>query len=105
MKLKKMKHILVNKSQLAKMLDRSLPAVDNWIRRGLPYVKRGDKSTHWLFNFATVVEWRERRAAELSQKSIKDDELLELKRRKLEAKTLLAEFKLREKLRSMRSIE
>ena len=49
---------LANKAQIAEFFEVSTNAVDGWIRRGCPYVQRGDLRTPWVFDLLKVVEWR-----------------------------------------------
>lgn len=47
-----------NKAQLAEFFDVSVKAVDGWVRRGCPVVRRGGKSEPWVFDALAVAEWR-----------------------------------------------
>lgn len=47
-----------NKALVADFFGVSVPAVDGWIRRGCPYVQRGDKGRPWVFDLLQVAEWR-----------------------------------------------
>lgn len=47
-----------NKIDLAEWFGVSLPAVDGWVRRGCPYVQKGQKGTPWVFDLRDVAEWR-----------------------------------------------
>ena len=49
---------LVNKAQIAEFFEVSTNAVDGWIRRGCPFVRRGDLRTAWVFDLLKVLEWR-----------------------------------------------
>jgi phage terminase Nu1 subunit (DNA packaging protein) len=49
---------LANKAQVAEFFEVSVNAVDGWIRRGCPYVRRGDLRTPWVFDLLKVLEWR-----------------------------------------------
>lgn len=46
-----------NKAQLAEFFDKSVKAVDGWVRRGCPVVKRGNKSEPWVFDALAVAQW------------------------------------------------
>lgn len=48
----------MTKAEIAEIFDVSIPTVNAWVRRGCPYVKRGDKTTPWQFRFVGVAEWR-----------------------------------------------
>ena len=47
-----------NKAQIAEFFDVSIKAVDGWIRRGCPVLKRGSRSTPWVMDALAVAEWR-----------------------------------------------
>jgi phage terminase Nu1 subunit (DNA packaging protein) len=47
-----------NKAQIAEFFDVSIKAVDGWIRRGCPVVKRGSRATPWVMDALAVAEWR-----------------------------------------------
>lgn len=47
-----------NKAQIAEFFDVSVKAVDGWIRRGCPVIKRGSRSTPWAMDALAVAEWR-----------------------------------------------
>ncbi|NMQ21483.1 DUF1441 family protein [Candidatus Competibacter phosphatis] len=49
---------LANKSQIAEFFEVSTNAVDGWIRRGCPFIQRGDLRTPWIFDLLKVLEWR-----------------------------------------------
>ena len=53
----------VTKAGLAKVFDISLPTVEAWLRKGMPYRQRGGNGKPWLFRVADVVRWREQQAA------------------------------------------
>lgn len=83
----------VNRSQLAEETGKSLPTIDNWVRKGCPVVKKGGRGQQWLFDPAAVNDWREVNAREEALgNTVTDAE--ELKRRKLAAETEMAELEL-----------
>ncbi len=49
---------LANKAQIAEFFEVSTNAVDGWIRRGCPYVRRGGLRVPWVFDLLKVLEWR-----------------------------------------------
>ncbi len=49
---------LANKAQIAEFFEVSTNAVDGWIRRGCPFIQRGDLRTPWIFDLLKVLEWR-----------------------------------------------
>lgn len=76
---------LVNKFQLAAFFDKSIPTIDSWIRRGMPFVQKGDKSTEWQFDTSLVAKWREEQAVAAILGNTKDVEFEEARRRKIAA--------------------
>lgn len=49
---------LANKLQVSEFFDVSVKTVDLWVRRGCPFIQRGDLRTPWIFDLLTVTEWR-----------------------------------------------
>jgi phage terminase Nu1 subunit (DNA packaging protein) len=49
---------LANKAQIAEFFDVSVTALDGWIRRGCPVVKRGGRSEPWVMDALEVAKWR-----------------------------------------------
>lgn len=47
-----------NKAMLAGWFGVSVPSVDGWLRRGCPYVQKGDKGRPWVFDLLEVSRWR-----------------------------------------------
>ena len=47
----------VNRSGLADILGVSLPTVDSYLKRGMPFVARGCKGQEWAFNTRDVIDW------------------------------------------------
>ena len=49
----------VNRAELAEILGVSLPTVDAYVKRGLPYVRQADrdKGIQWQFDTAAVIGW------------------------------------------------
>jgi terminase small subunit / prophage DNA-packing protein len=56
----KYKGYILNRVELAEYMGVSLPTIDDWRRRGCPYVEKADraKGVPWKFNSADVVNWR-----------------------------------------------
>lgn len=81
----------VTRTGLAEVFGVSFPTVDTWVRQGCPVLRRGSRGVEWAFDTAAVIKWREQRAAENAAGNVQADEA-ELKRRKLEAETKLAEL-------------
>lgn len=53
---------IVNKTDLAEILGLTLKGVDDMVRRGCPYVRKGSgRGREWQFDTAAVREWREDR--------------------------------------------
>jgi len=49
---------LANKLQVSEFFDVSVKTVDLWVRRGCPFIQRGDVRTPWIFDLLAVSEWR-----------------------------------------------
>ena len=49
---------LANKLQVSEIFDVSVKTVDLWVRRGCPYIQRGDLRTPWIFDLLKVAEWK-----------------------------------------------
>jgi phage terminase Nu1 subunit (DNA packaging protein) len=47
-----------NKAEVAEFFEVSIKAVDGWVRRGCPVVKRGTLNDPWVFDLLAVAEWR-----------------------------------------------
>jgi len=47
-----------NKARVAEFFEVSIPAVDAWIRRGCPAIKRGGLDRPWEFDLAELCRWR-----------------------------------------------
>lgn len=83
----------VTRSGLGEVFGVSLPTVDSWVRSGCPVVKKGGRGVEWQFDTAEVAEWLKNRAVAAATDTGHADEK-ELKRRKLEAETLIVELEL-----------
>jgi phage terminase Nu1 subunit (DNA packaging protein) len=53
-----------NKAKVAEWFEVSVKAVDGWIRRGCPVVKKGNKTTGWEFDIQAVSDWRNKKTEE-----------------------------------------
>lgn len=84
---------IVNRSGLSEVFGVSLPTIDEWVRRGCPVVERGGRGRQWQFNTARVRSWREEVVREEAT-GVQVVPADELKRRKLEAETEMAELDL-----------
>jgi phage terminase Nu1 subunit (DNA packaging protein) len=51
--------LIVNISELASRIGRSVPTIKHWIRSGMPVVTRGDQGHEWQIDLAAVFRWRE----------------------------------------------
>ena len=49
--------MIVNKSELAKALDYSVPTITHWVRRGCPVQQEGSQTKAWKFKLSEVVQW------------------------------------------------
>ncbi|MCP5197671.1 MAG: DUF1441 family protein [Gammaproteobacteria bacterium] len=47
-----------NKALVAEFFGVAVPSVDAWVRRGCPYVQRGERGRPWIFDLLQVAEWR-----------------------------------------------
>lgn len=47
-----------NKADLANWFGVALTTVDQWLRRGCPYITRGERGRQWQFDFLAVCKWR-----------------------------------------------
>jgi len=47
-----------NKADLANWFGVALTTVDQWLRRGCPYLQRGERGKQWKFDFLAVSKWR-----------------------------------------------
>jgi phage terminase Nu1 subunit (DNA packaging protein) len=84
----------VNKAGLAGVFGVSLVTIEAWIRNGCPVEEKGaGKGKPWVFDTASVAEWRERLVKEEAGGEGVQDEAA-LNRRKLLAQTLSAELAL-----------
>ncbi len=85
----------LNRAEMAEFCGIALTTLDDWLRRGCPYVQRGSKGKAWVFNSAKVVQWR---ADDIRSETagVQVASADELKRRKLEAETELVELELAE---------
>lgn len=84
---------IVNRSGLADFFGVALPTVDGWVRQGAPVVQRGGRGRQWEFDTAEITSWRIQRAITEATGDVQADEV-ELKRRKLQAETAMAELEL-----------
>ena len=71
----------VNKSQLACLLNKSLFTIDAWIRKGMPFVKKGNQTKEWEFDVSDVCKWREDHAIATALGNIEDLGIEELKKK------------------------
>lgn len=46
------------KAQLAEFFNVSIPTVDAWVRKGMPVVERGSKTSPWVFDLLAVTLWK-----------------------------------------------
>lgn len=47
-----------NKADVANWFGVSLTTVDQWIRRGLPYLQRGERGKQWRFDLLAIAKWK-----------------------------------------------
>ncbi len=46
------------KAELAEFFNVSIPTIDAWIRKGMPLVERGSKTSPWVFDLLAVTLWK-----------------------------------------------
>lgn len=49
--------LVVNRGQLAELLGVSKPTVDAYVKRGLPFIKRGGRGSEYQFKAAQALNW------------------------------------------------
>jgi Phage DNA packaging protein, Nu1 subunit of terminase len=84
---------IVDRGDCAQIFGVSQTTIEQWIRRGMPFQKRGGRGKSWEINTAEVTAWLKQRATEEASGSSGAGEA-ELKRRKLEAETNKSELEL-----------
>jgi len=47
----------LNRQEVAEIFSISLPTVDSWVKRGMPYVRRGSNGREWEFRLSRVFSW------------------------------------------------
>jgi len=47
-----------NKADVASWFGVSLTTVDQWLRRGCPYMQRGERGKQWQFDLLGVAKWK-----------------------------------------------
>jgi len=83
------------KSEVADLFGVTIQTVSNWVRRGCPYLKKGDKHTPWDFDLLEVNEWLERyRKAPIEKPGQRKGDLEAAQLRLTEAKAAKAEQEL-----------
>lgn len=90
----------VNKSQLAAFLGHDVNTIDSYVRQGMPFISKADRSTGktWEFDTAKVVRWLQDRAAKSSEgEAAIKMELAEAHRRRAVAEAQMAELELAKK--------
>ena len=49
---------IANKAELAEFFGVTLPAIEGWVRKGCPYLLKGQKGIGWQFDLLQVAEWK-----------------------------------------------
>lgn len=83
----------VSRQGAADIFGVSLPTIDNWVRAGCPYDKKGGRGQEWQFNTSNIAKWLQDRAADTAMGDVPDD-MEQLKLREQKAKTVMAEMEL-----------
>ncbi|MCW2248282.1 phage terminase Nu1 subunit (DNA packaging protein) [Azospirillum fermentarium] len=81
----------VNRAGLADCFGVSLPTVDAWLRKGMPFERRGARGVDWQFDTADVAKWREEQVQAAVDDALKDLSIDQLQKRKLMAETSILE--------------
>jgi len=95
---------IVNKAQLATIFGKSLVTIDSWIRNGMPFVHKGDKSTEWKFDTSAVQKWREEQIYSSALGNVENAGIEELRKRKLVVEIGLLENELQKNRQEVVSI-
>ncbi|WP_298938126.1 terminase small subunit [uncultured Ruegeria sp.] len=85
--------LILNRTETADQFGIAMTTLDDWVRRDCPVVQRGGRGRPWQFNTADLMKWREADIRAQSQ-GVQSASADELKRRKLEAETEMAELDL-----------
>lgn len=99
--------IILNRAETADHFGIAMTTLDDWVRRDCPVVQRGGRGRPWKFNTADLMKWREADIRAESQ-GVRSASADELKRRKLQAETEMAEldlFKAKELVAPIEQIE
>lgn len=98
---------ILNRAQIADALAVHLTTIDDWLRKGMPFVKKpsGKGGASWKIDLSQAVQWlrNEERRKALGEFSQIDE--FEARRRKMVAEAALAEYELAERQRSMIRVE
>jgi len=94
----------VNMADLADIIGVSLPTIRSWLKKGLPYDQAGSNGKEWIFDTPNAIQWRLTKQLEEAlmtsgaypidsdQTGTHQASAQELKRRRLEAETIIAEL-------------
>jgi len=85
--------VILNRTETADHFGIAMTTLDDWVRRDCPVLQRGARGRPWQFNTADLMKWREADIRAQSQ-GVQSASADELKRRKLEAETEMAELDL-----------
>ena len=88
----------LNLAELADFMGVSLPTIRAWIRKGLPYEQEGTNGKEWVFDSPKVVQWKLSRSRVMPSGHSDESSNQELKRRRLEAETIIAELEQEKKM-------
>lgn len=95
----------VTKAELAAICGVSLPTIGAWVRKGCPFVSKGNKSKAWTFNTAAVLEWREEQIVQQTLGDTKSLDIDEARRRKVAAEAAMMELDLAKRRGEMIEID
>lgn len=82
----------VNRAELARLLDCSLPTITSKVAKGMPFIQKGGRGKEWMFDTAAVITWEKDQAVANVIGDLTEVAEDELKRRKLAAETTIVEI-------------
>lgn len=82
----------VNRQELADILGVSLPTITSKVKRGMPFLQKGQRGKEWQFDTVEVFAWEKDQAVNNLLGDVEDVTEEELRRRKLSAETVITEI-------------
>ena len=99
---------LVGKTELAEIIGVSLPTIDHWLAKGMPFVEQGGRGVSYVFNTSDCIDWKFdqiRAEYENPEKDTNIIEYSEARRMRMQADAELAELNLHRERGTVVSIE